>query len=116
MAPPKRKAGGRVTPKGTRPGQLPTAAPTAGASAGVGGDGPRHATSASSRYTPPTPKEFRESPRWVPVLMFGLLILGALVIFFNYLGLLLPGATNNWYLVVGLVLILGGIITATQYR
>ena len=114
MAPPKRKAGGRVTPKGTRPGQLPTAAATPGAS---GGDSSvRRAAEASSRYTPPVPKAFRESPKWVPILMFSLLILGALVIFCNYLSLLLPGATNNWYLIVGLVLILGGIVTATQYR
>ena len=116
MAPPKRKAGGRVTPKGTRPGQLPSAAPTVGASSGVGEAGPRRAAAVSSRYTPPTPKEFKESPRWVPFVMFGLLLLGALVIFVNYLGVILPGATNNWYLLVGLVLILGGIITATQYR
>lgn len=115
MAPPKRKAGGRVTPKGTRPGQLPTAAANPGAS--VPSDSSvRHATTASSRYTPPTPKALQESPRWVPILMFALLLLGALVIFFNYLGILLPGATDNWYLLVGLALILGGIVTATQYR
>ena len=116
MAPPKRKAGGRVTPKGTRPGQLPTAAATPGAS-GAGGDGAvRRAAEASSRYTPPTAKALKESPKWVPILMFALLILGGLVIFFNYLGVLLPGSTNNWYLIVGLVFILGGIVTATQYR
>ena len=114
MAPPKRKAGGRVTPKGTRPGQLPTAAATPGASSSD--SSVRRAAEASSRYTPPVPKAFSESPKWVPILMFALLILGALVIFLNYLALLLPGATNNWYLIVGLVLILGGIVTATQYR
>jgi Cell division protein CrgA len=116
MAPPKRKAGGRVTPKGTRPGQLPTAAATPGASGTGSESSVRRAAEASSRYTPPVPKTFRESPKWVPILMFTLLVLGALVIFFNYLALLLPGATNNWYLIVGLVLILGGIVTATQYR
>jgi hypothetical protein len=51
----------------------------------------------------------------VPILMFTLLIVGALVLVLNYLTLL-PGATSNWYLPVGLGLILGGIITATQYR
>ena len=50
---------------------------------------------------------------WVPVLMFGLLAVGSLVIIVNYLGLL-PGGTDNWYLLAGLGLILGGIITATQ--
>lgn len=69
----------------------------------------------SSRYTPPVAKVHKVSPRWVPVLMFTLLGVGALVIFLNYLGLL-PGATSNWYLVAGLGAILGGIITATNYH
>ena len=47
--------------------------------------------------------------------MFALLGLGVLVILLNYLELL-PGAASNWYLLGGLGLILGGIITATQYR
>lgn len=94
--PPKRKVkGGRVTPKGT------------------GDRSPR--PEASSRYTPPIPQEFKVSPRWVPVLMFALLGVGLLVIFCNYLGVL-PGGTKNSYLLVGLGAILGGIVTATQYR
>lgn len=51
----------------------------------------------------------------MPVLMFTLLGLGILVILLNYVQLL-PGATDNWYLLAGLGLILCGIITATQYR
>jgi hypothetical protein len=51
----------------------------------------------------------------VPVLMFGLLGLGLVVIFLNYLGLL-PGGVSNAYLGVGLASICGGIIVATQYR
>jgi hypothetical protein len=70
---------------------------------------------ASSRYTPPIPKSAKVSPPWVPVLMFVLLGLGTLVILLNYLELL-PGAVSNWYLFGGLGLILGGILTATQYR
>jgi hypothetical protein len=95
--PEKRKIeGGRVTPKGT--GAKSTAAP------------------ASPRYTPPTARDAQmPSPMWVPVLMFTLLGLGVLVILLNYVSLL-PGATDNWYLLLGLGLILGGIITATQYR
>ena len=59
MAPPKRKSGGRITPKGTRPGQSASvAAPATSSSVGQ-----------SSRYTPPIPKAVKESPRWVPVLM-----------------------------------------------
>ena len=56
------------------------------------------------------------SPMWVPVLMFALLGLGILTIVLNYVSLLPGGEVNNWYLVLGLVMILGGIITATQFR
>jgi hypothetical protein len=95
--PPKRKVkGGRVTPKG-----------------GHTSSGPR--PDASSRYTPPVPKEYKVSPWYIPVLMFALLGLGLVVIFLNYLGVL-PGGTKNSYLLVGLASILGGIMTATQYR
>jgi len=52
---------------------------------------------------------------WVPVLLFGLLIVGGLVIILNYMGLL-PNAPQNYYLIGGLVAILGGIMVATQYR
>jgi len=90
----RRVPAGRVTPKGTRPGdQAP----------------------ASGRYTPPVPRTTKVSPIWVPILMFTLLGLGALVIFCNYLGLV-PGDTSNVYLLIGLGLILAGIITATNYH
>jgi hypothetical protein len=41
---------------------------------------------------------------------------GFLVIFMHYLDMVLPGALSNWWLLVGLGCILGGIISATQYR
>ena len=69
----------------------------------------------SGRYTPPIPKEEKVSPRWVPVLMFALLILGMAVIVTNYLEVL-PGDAKNTYLFLGLGLITAGFITATQYR
>ena len=56
--------------------------------------------------------------------MFGLLGLGLVIIFLNYLGVL-PALwwdnppdtdTSNWWLLIGLGSILGGIMTATQYR
>ena len=47
--------------------------------------------------------------------MFGLLGAGSLLILVNYLGVL-PGGTSNVYLLVGLGLILGSIIAATQWR
>jgi len=84
-------ASGRVTPKGTQ---------------------------ATGRYTPPTPKEYKVSPPWVPVLMLVLLISGMLIIISNYLpdAGILPGDTSNVWLLVGLGLITGGFITATRYR
>jgi len=69
----------------------------------------------SGRYTPPVPKQVKVSPRWVPVLMASLLGLGALVILMNYIGVLPDGAKNG-YLLVGLALITGGFITATQWH
>ena len=114
MAPPKRKTGSRVTPKGTKPGggvhkthPLDHADPKS-----------MHGVStpnASTRYTPPLPKSYYESPRWVPILMFTLLILGSLVILAYYLGAV-PGGRSNWYLFAGLVIVLGGLFTATKYR
>jgi Cell division protein CrgA len=109
MAPPKRRTGGRVTAKGTRPGDGSSIPKASSDEIKV-----TRATTASSRYTPPTPVHIAESKQWVPYLMFALWILGALMIILNYLGVF--GATNNWYLVGGLGLILGGLMVATQYR
>jgi hypothetical protein len=69
----------------------------------------------STRYTPPTAADLKAPSRlWVPVLMFAMLGIGALLIILNYVGAL--GGVNNVWLVVGLGFILAGIITATQYR
>jgi hypothetical protein len=73
------------------------------------------AKQAPGRYTPPVPKEYKESPRWVAVTMFALLIIGMGVIVVNYLGVL-PGGASNWYLLVGLGFITAGFITATRVR
>ena len=53
--------------------------------------------------------------RWriLATLMFGLLIIGALIIMANYM---VGDSASNTRLVIGLAFILGGIITATQYR
>jgi len=69
----------------------------------------------SSRYTPPIPMSQRQSPTWVPVLMFALFIVGALIILLYYLGAV-PGGRSNWYLIVGLFFVLGGLFTATKYH
>ena len=63
----------------------------------------------------PQPTSKGESPVWVPILMFSLLGIGVLIIFFNYVGWM-PGGTSNSFLLLGLGSILGGIITATQFR
>ena len=93
VAPPKRKTGGRTTPKG---GDQNT------------GNGP----SASARYTPPVPEAAKVSPPWIPVLMLTLLILGVIVIMLRNLVF----AGNNWLLLVGLGSVLGGLYTATKWR
>jgi hypothetical protein len=85
----------RVTAKGTRP---------EGA----------EASEISPRNTP-AQDAYQPSPSWVPILMGLLLVLGVLMILLNYVDLL-PGAPSNWYLLGGLGLVLGGIVTATQYR
>jgi hypothetical protein len=111
VAPPKKK-GGRVTPKATDVHKVPTAGTPTVAKSRVSDSG----VTASSRYTPPVPAKMKgPSPMWVPVLLFGLLIIGALLIILNYMQLL-PGAPRNLYLLLGLAGILGGIMVATQYR
>lgn len=105
---------GRVTPKGTGP----KGTGVKGDPRGTGAKGPPtagHTAPASGRYTPPVRREVKVSPRWVPVLMFALLGLGVTVIILNYLGVL-PGGSDNTYLLLGLAAITGGFITATQYR
>ena len=101
----------RVSPKGSAQGvKASSSSPSSKAKAP--GD---HDFSYSKRYTPPKATYAPgPSPWWVPALMFGLLIVGALVIMLNYMGVF--GPADNLRLVIGLVFILGGIITATQYR
>ena len=100
-------APGRVTPKG---GPVRRPAGNAGGSGrSAGGQG------AGGRYTAPIPREFRQSPVWVPVLILTFFGLGLISILLNYLGLL-PGGANNWYLLLGLGLIVAGFIAATRYH
>ncbi len=99
VAPPKRKTGGRVTAAGTRPGDRPAAKPAA------------H-PAASSRYTPPIPQAAKESPPWLPALMLGLFVVGAIAIMARYL--VFPD--SNWPMLVGLACLLGGLFLATKWR
>ena len=98
---PTRRTGGGVAPKG---------GPTK--SKGSASRTPQ----ASTRYTPPVPKSLKTSPRWLPFVILGLIVLGVLFIFLHYVDMLLPGASSNWWLLAGLASILGGIVAATQYR
>lgn len=68
-----------------------------------------------SRYTPPPPKKAPASPLWVPVSLCTLMLAGLIVVIGNYLQVL-PGNTQNRYLIVGLVLITSGFGLATTYR
>lgn len=69
-----------------------------------------------SRYTPPPPKNRPASKLWVPVAMATLLGAGLIVVIANYLNFL-PGAdTENRYLLLGIGLISGGFLMATNYR
>jgi len=77
------------------------------------------AAASNVRYTPPAPQAHRRpSPRWVPILMFALWGLGLLVIILNYMGVMPGGGEDGsgWYLIAGLISILGGIMVATQYH
>lgn len=71
--------------------------------------------SSSRRYTPPVPQSVRVSPPWVPYAVFGQLGLGLVVIIFNYVEWM-PASPTNWYLVLGLAFILGGILAATRWH
>ena len=96
MKPPSKKG-----PKSGKPGAAPTG---------------RVTPKASGRYTPPVPRSEKVSPRWVPVLMFASLGLGMLVILANYVDLLPGNGPSNMYLLLGLVLITIGFVTATKFH
>ena len=88
-------------PKSGKPGAVPTG---------------RVTPKASGRYTPPVPRSEKVSPRWVPVLMFASLGVGMLVILANYVDLLPGDGPSNMYLLLGLVLITIGFVTATKFH
>ena len=90
---------GRITPKGTT--STPAAASGGAGASGVGRE-PVKVGSGSSMI--------------VPIVMFGSLILGGVIIMFNYLTEDVLGTPNNLYLFGGLGLVLVGIIAATQYK
>jgi len=70
---------------------------------------------ASARYTPPVPRSYKQSPRWMGPLILSAFVLGALVIILSYVEVL-PDHGSGWYLVGGIVSLVGGLALATQYR
>lgn len=116
----------RATAKKAAPRTGPTSARTkgpgrvGGPASGGGRATPRAKKEApgapvAGRYTAPIPRRKRSSPLWVPILLLSLLIAGVLVIVLNYLKVL-PGGASDWNLLIGLALICGGFVVATQYR
>ena len=79
--------------------------------AGGHGDGAAHHYE-SGRYTAPIPKAQKESPPWVPALMLGLLVVGALLIMLRYL----VWDDTNVPMVLGMACLLGGLYTGTKWR
>jgi hypothetical protein len=69
-----------------------------------------------SRYTPPPPKKAPPSKLWVPVGLTTMLGVGLMVVVTNYLNLLPGPDTENRYLILGILLISGGFLMATNYR
>lgn len=74
---------------------------------------------ANRRPTPPKKVDSAAtkgpSPTWYVALMFSLMGLGVLIILANYVGLL-PGGTDNTYLMIGLAGIAGGFAMTMNYR
>jgi Cell division protein CrgA len=70
----------------------------------------------NKRYTPPVPRSEKVSPIWIPIIMFGALGLGMLIILANYVDVLPGDGPSNMYLLAGLVLITVGFITATKFH
>ncbi len=92
---------GRVTPKGTRPASSAR--------------GPGSQPAPNSRYTPPVPRASKVTAPWVPFAFFGLLGIGVIGVFLNYLSVL-PGAPSWWWLGGSLACVFASIMAATQFR
>lgn len=69
----------------------------------------------TSRATGSSRRAAKSSPRWWPLVMFGLLGVGVLLIVLDYAGVL-PGTPNNWMLLPAIACIGGGLFAAMSYR
>lgn len=66
-----------------------------------------------SNYRPPEPSRPKPSPKWVPYVGIGSVMLGVLLVIVAYV--FTPPAANA-VLVVGFVLMGGGLVTLSQWR
>lgn len=70
----------------------------------------------SGRTDAPTPSQAREpSPRWTPVAIIALMVVGVVIIMVSYFGLR-SGGTQILYLLAGAVCVAAGFLLATRYR
>jgi hypothetical protein len=67
------------------------------------------------RYTPPTPRAARTSPKWLGPVIIAVLLIGVLMIVLNYFDVL-PDSPTNWYLLGGIIVFAGGFAMATQWH
>ncbi len=79
------------------------------------GGGSRTSARRGGRYTPPTPRTVKRSPRWLPYLIGLILLVGILMIVLNYFDVL-PDSPTNWYLLGGILVFATGFALATQWR
>jgi cell division protein CrgA len=68
-----------------------------------------------STYIPPKPAKPKPSPRWVPPLGLGLIILGVVLIIvqYSFTGLL---PTGGWTILIGFAVMAGGLGVLSQWR
>ncbi len=67
-----------------------------------------------STYIPPKPQKPKPSPRWVPPVGLGLIVLGIALILVNYIVTSFPG--GNYNLIIGFVLMAAGLGVLSQWR
>lgn len=71
---------------------------------------------ASGRTNVLAPSQAREpSPRWTPVAIIALIVVGVVIIMASYFGLS-SGGTQLLYLLAGAVCVAAGFLLATKYR
>lgn len=104
-----------MTPAGTRPtdkrpGDKRQTSATVTTSTAPGRGAEPHQYE-SGRYTAPTSKYAKESPKWLPILMLTLFVVGGLLIMARYLVF-----EQQLPMLLGMACLLAGLYTATKWR